>query len=63
MIETVQGPSLASQPVALAEAVLFYLLGKPSLSPTLADHLHVVRASPLMSPSRSELRDRALARL
>ncbi len=63
LIETVQGPSLASQPVALAEAVLFYLLGKPSLSPTLADHLHVVRASPLMSPSRSELRDRALARL
>ena len=63
LIETSQDASLTGQTVAIAESVLFYLLGRPSLSAALADHVHILRAPPRLSPSRSALRDRIRDRI
>lgn len=55
LIALAPSPSFAGQQVTIAESVLFYLLGTPSISPSLADMVAMVAGPPLMSPARTAL--------
>jgi len=62
LITLSQGPSLAGLQVSIAESALFFLLGAPAFSSSLADYIAVQDSSPLLSPSRRELAELIFAR-
>ena len=55
LITFIATPAFAGQQIVLPESVLFYLLGAPALSPSVADFVTLQTQPPLLSPSRDAL--------